>query len=154
VRTDPTDNGGLFVGRRPGTAPVKYGRLPQRGSALRVAVDRGLAGILMALMALLTAAIWGPLPVGAMWVSSQVAASNAGLWLVVAFALVVGLVFGALIVMRRLDQAWILIRRAGGVDQRVGILGRLFLTTTIVVVPIFVFWFAILGGMKSTVGGS
>ena len=24
MRTDPTDNGGLFVGRRPGTAPIRY----------------------------------------------------------------------------------------------------------------------------------
>ena len=32
VRTDPTDNGGLFVGRRPGTAPVRYRDLPERAT--------------------------------------------------------------------------------------------------------------------------
>ena len=32
MKTDPTDTGGLFVGRRPGTRPVKYRALPERGS--------------------------------------------------------------------------------------------------------------------------
>ena len=29
MKTDPSDTGGLFVGRRPGTRPVKYRRLPE-----------------------------------------------------------------------------------------------------------------------------
>ena len=33
MRTDPTDNGGLFIGRRPGTAPIRY-----RGTVFAVAV--------------------------------------------------------------------------------------------------------------------
>ena len=28
MRTDPTDTGGLFVGRRPGTAPVRFRGVP------------------------------------------------------------------------------------------------------------------------------
>ena len=35
MKTDPTDTGGLFVGRRPGTAPVRYRALPERGSESR-----------------------------------------------------------------------------------------------------------------------
>jgi hypothetical protein len=104
-------------------------------------------------MALLTAALWGPLPVAAMWISSQVASENIGVWVLLAFALVLVFVFGALMLLRRLDNVWILVRRAAGVDQREGILGRLFLITTIVVVPIFTVWFAFLGGMRPTVGG-
>lgn len=104
-------------------------------------------------MVLLTAAVWGPLPVGAMWIASQIASSNAGLWLIVALALVIGLVFGALMLLRRLDQVWILVRRAAGVDQRTGILGRLFLITTLIVVPVFLVWFAFLGGLRPTMGG-
>ena len=38
-RTDPTDNGGLFIGRRPGTAPVRYRALPQRGTRRRQQLD-------------------------------------------------------------------------------------------------------------------
>lgn len=152
MRTDPTDNGGLFIGRRPGTAPVRYGRLPQRGSRRRIAIDAFLSAILLGAMVLLTAAVWGPLPMGAMWFSSQVASSNAGLWIVVAFALVVVMVFGALKVLRTLDQVWILVRRAAGVDQRVGALSRVFLATTVVVVPGFTIWLVFLGGLKPSFG--
>lgn len=154
MRNDPTENGGLFLGRRPGTAPVRYGRLPKRGSPARRTIDAILAVALLAAMALLTAAVWGPLPVGAMWISSQVASSNAGLWLIVALALVIGFVFGALMLLRRLDQVWILVRRAAGVDQRTGILGRLFLITTLIVVPVFMVWFVFLGGLRPTMGGA
>lgn len=153
MRNDPTENGGLFLGRRPGTAPVRYGRLPKRGSPARRTIDGILAVALLAAMVLLTAAVWGPLPVGAMWIASQIASSNAGLWLIVALALVIGLVFGALMLLRRLDQVWILVRRAAGVDQRTGILGRLFLITTLIVVPVFLVWFAFLGGLRPTMGG-
>jgi hypothetical protein len=153
VRTDPTDNGGLFIGRRPGTAPVRYGRLPERGSKRRIAIDAVASAVILGLMALLTAALWGPLPVAAMWISSQVASENVGVWILLAFALVLAFVFGTLMLLRRLDNVWILVRRAAGVDQREGILGRLFLITTIVVVPIFIVWFAFLGGMRPTVGG-
>jgi hypothetical protein len=153
VRTDPTDNGGLFIGRRPGTAPVRYGRLPRRGSARRVAFDAVVSAVLLAVMALLVAAMWGPLPIAAMWIASQVAASNAGLWIAVAFVLVLTFVFGALVVLRRLDGVWILVRRAAGVDQRQGVLGRLFLITTLVVVPAFTVWFLLLGGLQPS-GGS
>lgn len=153
MRTDPTDNGGLFIGRRPGTAPVRYGRLPQRGSARRIAFDAVASAVLLGLMVLLTAAVWGPLPIAAMWLASQVAASNAGLWIAVAFALVLLFVFGSLMLLRRLDGVWILVRRASGVDQREGVLGRLFLITTIVVVPVFSVWLLLLGGLQPT-GGS
>jgi len=54
MRTDPSDNGGLFVGRRPGTAPVHFRGLPQRGSELRQRVEGSLAGILLAGMVLLS----------------------------------------------------------------------------------------------------
>ena len=42
MRTDPSENGGLFVGRRPGTAPVRFRALPKRGSEMRQR-DRRLA---------------------------------------------------------------------------------------------------------------
>jgi hypothetical protein len=153
VRSDPTDNGGLFIGRRPGTAPVRYGRLPRRGSARRVAFDAVVSAVMLALMVLLTACVWGPLPIGAMWIASQVASENAGAWIVLAFVLVLVFVFGALMLLRRLDTAWILVRRAAGVDQRDGVLGRLFLITTIIVVPAFTVWLLFLGGLQPTTGG-
>ena len=32
-RNDPTDTGGLFIGRRPGTAPLRYKARPGSGAA-------------------------------------------------------------------------------------------------------------------------
>jgi hypothetical protein len=108
--------------------------------------------VLLAFMVVLTAAVWGPLPIAAMWIASQVS-SDAGLWIAVAFVLVLVLVFGALSLLRRLDAVWVLMRRAAGVDQRQGVLGRLFLVTTLIVVPVFSVWFLFLGGLQPT-GGS
>ena len=51
VRTDPTDTGGLFVGRRPGTAPVRYRTPPEPGSARRRRFDALVAaGVLLAII--------------------------------------------------------------------------------------------------------
>lgn len=152
MRTDPTDNGGLFIGRRPGTQPVRYGRLPQRGSRRRAVIDAILSAAILVGMVLLTAAVWGPLPFGAMWVSSQVASHNIGLWVILAFTLSVTGIFVALRGLRMLDLVWILVRRAAGVDQRSGVLNRVFLATTIVVLPVFGYWLIFIGGLRPTFG--
>lgn len=152
MRTDPTDNGGLFIGRRPGTQPVRYGRLPERGSRRRAALDAVLSTAILVGMVVLTAAVWGPLPIAAMWIASQLSSSNAGLWVIIAFALAVAGIFVALRGLRVLDQVWILVRRAAGVDQRSGVLGRVFLATTIVVLPVFVVWLIFIGGLQPTFG--
>ena len=39
MRTDPTDTGGLFVGRRPGTAPTRYGAGPRLAGPARRRLD-------------------------------------------------------------------------------------------------------------------
>ncbi|WP_320672495.1 hypothetical protein [Patulibacter defluvii] len=153
MRTDPTENGGLFLGRRPGTAPLRYAAIPQQGSAARRRIDRVLAAAMLVVMAILTAMVWGPLPMGAMWIASQLSSENVGLWILIAFVLVLVFVFGALVMLRRVDQAWILVRRAGGHDQRTGVLGRVFAVTTFIVVPAFAVWFLLLGGMQPTTGG-
>jgi len=48
MRSDPSDTGGLFVGRRPGTAPTRFRELPKRGGRLRQRIDGSLAGTLLA----------------------------------------------------------------------------------------------------------
>ncbi len=45
-RNDPTDTGGLFIGRRPGTAPVRY-RDAEPSSARRRRADGLLAHLLL-----------------------------------------------------------------------------------------------------------
>jgi len=148
MRTDPTDNGGLFVGRRPGTAPVRFRTLPRRGSELRQRVDGSLASVLLAGITLLCLLCWGPIPVLCLWLGSQAdyITGSVSLGLLVSFAALFALLFGALALMKRLDGAWILVRRAAGHDQRTGALGRIFAATVIVCALAFTLWFVVLHG--------
>jgi len=148
MRSDPSENGGLFVGRRPGTAPVRFRALPKSGSALRRRIDGSLAGILLAAMILFSLLCWGPIPLGCLWIGSQVdyLSGSVSLGLFVSFVGLFVLLFGALSLLRRLDQAWIIVRRAAGHDQRGGILGRVFATTALVCALIFLTWFLVIHG--------
>jgi hypothetical protein len=152
MRSDPTDNGGLFVGRRPGTAPVRFRKLPLRGSERRQRVDGSLAGVLLAAIVALCVLCWGPIPLACLWIGSQVdyLTGSVSLGILVAFIGLFALLFGALSLLRRLDQAWILVRRAAGHDQRTGVLGRVFAITAIVCAAVFVFWFVVIHGPGSS----
>jgi hypothetical protein len=152
MRTDPADNGGLFVGRRPGTAPVHYRSLPERGSELRQRADGSLAGLMLAAMTFLSLLCWGPIPLACLWLGSEAnyLSGSVSLGILVAFAGLFGLLFGTLSLLRRLDQAWILVRRAAGHDQRTGVLGRIFAATAAVGAIIFVFWFLVIHGPGSS----
>ena len=153
MRTDPTDNGGLFVGRRPGTAPTKYRSLPERGTAARQRVDRTIANALFALEVVITLMYWGPIPAGSLWIAAQVQhlTDNVGLAILVAFAVMLTVLFGGLMVLKRIDRAWILVRRAAGIDQRQGVMGRIFAITAIVCAVVFSFWFIVINGPGSSV---
>ena len=61
------------------------------------------------------------------------------------------LLFGALALLKRLDAAWILVRRAAGHDQRRGALGRIFGATAAVCAVVFAFWFVVIHGPGSSV---
>ena len=152
MRTDPSENGGLFVGRRPGTAPVRFRTLPERGGELRQRFDGSLAGILLAAITVLCLLCWGPIPLACLWIGSQVdyLSGSVSLGSLVSFAGLFALLFGALSLMRRLDQAWILVRRAAGHDQRGGALGRIFAITAIVCAVGFTFWFLVIHGPGSS----
>jgi hypothetical protein len=153
MRTDPSDTGGLFVGRRPGTAPTRFRSLPQRGSEVRQRVDGSFAVVLLAAMTLLSLLCWGPIPLACLWIGSQVdyLSGSVGLGILVAFIALFPLLFGTLSILRRLDQAWILVRRAAGHDQRSGALGRIFATTAIVCALVFAFWFLVIHGPGSSI---
>lgn len=158
MRTDPTDNGGLFIGRRPGTAPVHYRAIPEKGSPRRRRFDRALAHVLLATMVFISLLFWGPIPAGGLWVASQVQylTDNVGLGIAAGFASLIAVLFGGLSLLKRLDQAWILVRRAGGIDQRSGVLGRIFGATAVVGAAVFAAWlllFAGLGPQLAPTGG-
>ncbi len=147
-RTDPSDTGGLFVGRRPGTAPTRYRALPKRGSGLRKRFDGSLAGTLLAAMIVLSLLCWGPIPIACLWIGSQVdyLSGSISFGILIAFVGLLVFLFGALAMLRRLDEAWILVRRAAGHDQRTGILGRIFATTAAICAVVFAFWFIVING--------
>jgi hypothetical protein len=151
MRTDPSDNGGLFVGRRPGTAPVRFRALPQRGSESRQRVDGSLAGAMLAAMIFLSLLCWGPIPLACLWVGSQMnyISGSVGVGILVSFIALFVLLFGTLMLLKRLDQAWILVRRAAGHDQRTGVMGRIFATTAVICGLAFAFWFVVIHGPGS-----
>lgn len=151
MRTDPTDNGGLFIGRRPGTAPVHYRDLPEQRSERRRRADRTLAAALMTAIALINLMFWGPIPVLWLWVGSMVdyQTGSVSFGILVAFVGLLLMLLAGLSLMRRLDEAWILVRRAAGYDQRTGMLSVVFATTAAIGVSAFLLWFLILHGPGS-----
>jgi hypothetical protein len=156
MRNDPAENGGLFVGRRPGTAPVRCRELPKRGGVLRQRVDGSLAGILLAAMIVLSLLCWGPIPLACLWIGSQInyLSGSVSFGILASFVGLFVFLFGALAILRRLDQAWILVRRAAGHDQRNGALGRIFATTAVVCGLAFAFWFIVIHGPGAEFSGS
>lgn len=152
MRTDPSDNGGLFVGRRPGTAPIRFRALPQRGSAARQRIDNTLAKILLAAMVFGSVLCWGPIPLGCLWVAAQMnyLTGSVSFGVLVAIVALFVMLFGTLMILRRLDNAWILVRRAAGHDQRSGALSRVFGITAAVCAAAFSFWFIVIHGPGSS----
>ena len=153
MRSDPSDNGGLFVGRRPGTAPVHYRTLPERaGSPARTVrrldgqPDAGRHDAAQpALLGpdpdrLPLARLTGQLPLRGASASASWSPSAA----------LFALLFGTLALLKSLDNAWILVRRAAGHDQRTGALGRIFAATAVVCGAAFAFWFLVIHGPGSS----
>jgi hypothetical protein len=152
LRTDPTDTGGLFVGRRPGTAPTRYRTPPERGTARRQRVDGLVAHAVLVLMVLVNLLFWGPIPALSLWIASQVQyqTDSVSLGILLGFLALLALLFGGLAVLKRMDRFWILARRAAGHDQRQGVLGRVFATTAVIGAVGFTFWLLFIGGLGST----
>jgi hypothetical protein len=153
MRTDPTDTGGLFTGRRPGTAPVRYRTTPALGSARRRRGDGVLALLVAAVMVVVNLLLWGPIPAAALWIAARVSGDGTDrifLAIVVAFALCLGGLFGGLVVLKRLDAAWIILRRAAGHDQRRGIIGPIFGVCAAIGASAFTFWLLIIAGPGSS----
>jgi hypothetical protein len=150
-RNDPTDTGGLFIGRRPGSAPLKYRDTPQRGQDRRQRVDGLLANLLLALEILVVLSCWGPQPVGWLWVGSQVNYLTNSVFVGI-FVAFLGLLFSVMLtlwVTVRMDGLWRILRRAAGHDQKEGVLGRIFMWTAIIAGGGFLFWLIIIAGPGS-----
>ena len=148
ARNDPTDTGGLFIGRRPGTAPVHYASEPEMGSPGRRRADRVVAAFVLVVETHVCLTLWGPQPAGWLWVGSQVDyhAGSVSAGIAVAFAGMIATLMLTLVLAVRLDAIWRVVRRAAGYDQREGALPRIFMVTAIVAAIGFAFWFLILAG--------
>lgn len=148
MRTDPSDTGGLFVTRRPGTRPVQFRTMPRRGDARRQRLDGLVAAALLAGMVVVNLCFWGPLPLACLWVGgrTQWVTDSVGLGLLVAFTTMIGGLLLGLMALKRLDYAWILVRRAAGHDQREGVIGKIFMICCMIGVPIFAVWFTFFSG--------
>jgi hypothetical protein len=147
-RNDPTDTGGLFIGRRPGTARVHYAAEPDVGTRSRQRVDRAIAAFVLVVETLVCLTLWGPQPIAWLWVGSQVdyQTGSVSLGIAVAFAGMIASLMLTLALLVRLDAIWKVVRRASGIDQRDGALPRIFMVTAIVAVLAFGVWFLIIQG--------
>lgn len=148
ARNDPTDTGGLFIGRRPGSGPVHYRGTPERAGEGRRRLDGFFALVVLIVEALLCLSVWGPQPLAWLWVGSQVdyhADSNM-LGIAVAFFGILLSLFVTLAITTRLDRLWRLLRRAAGHDQREGAMVRIFSATAVIALVLFTGWFLLLEG--------
>ena len=145
---DPTDTGGLFIGRRPGTGPLRYRGTPAPASAGRRTADRLLAYLLLLIETLLCVSLWGPQPVAWLWVGSQVdyQMDSVVAGISVAFVGMLTTLFITLALAKRVDHAWRLVRRAAGYEQREGALNKIFIIALLLVGTAFLFWFLIIEG--------
>lgn len=155
MRTDPTDNGGLFVARRPGTRPVHYAAPPQAASAAQRRRDAVLAAGILGVMVLVNLLFWGPVPAGWLWIVSHIAflADHIFFALVVAFIGILLTLMAALVLLKQLDHAWVLVRRAAGVDQRSGVIGPVFAYTALIGASLFGLWMIFGGGLADSLMG-
>ena len=150
---DPSDSGGLFVGRRPGTAPLRYRGAPVTGDGKRRRTDGWFAAAILVLETVLCITLFGPQPAAWLWVGSQVDYLTGSVMtgIVVAFAGMLLTLFCTLALVKRLDYAWRLVRRAAGHEQKDGILERIFVIALGISGTAFGFWFFILHGPGSSV---
>jgi hypothetical protein len=148
---DPTDTGGLFIGRRPGTGPARY-RDVKPSSERRRRADELLAHGLLALELVLCLSLFGPQPLGWLWIGSQVdyltGYVTAGITTVM-----LGCLASLMLTMagaKRVDHAWKLVRRAAGHRQDSGALERIFASSVAVAAVVFTVWFLIIQGPGPT----
>ena len=150
---DPTETGGLFIGRRPGTAPLRYRKRPERPEGVRRRIDAILAGAILVVETLICTTLWGPQPAAWLWVGSRVfhETDSIGLAILVAFAGMLTTILGTLAIAMRLDRVWKIVRRAGGHEQKEGMLERIFVISMAIAGIAFAVWFLVIQGPGSDI---
>jgi hypothetical protein len=153
ARNDPTDTGGLFIGRRPGTAPLRYRAQPTPAGGKRRRFDAVLAGAILVLETLLCTTLWGPQPAAWLWLGSQLyhETDSIGLAILLAFVGMLTTILGTLAITMRLDRVWKILRRASGHEQEHGALERIFVISMAIAGIAFLLWFLVIQGPGSDI---
>jgi hypothetical protein len=144
---DPTDTGGLFIGRRPGTGPVRY-REVEPSSPRRRRADKLLAHALLAVELTLCLSLFGPQPLAWLWIGSQVDYQTGYVTAGIG-TIMLGCLASLMLTMaaaKRVDHAWKLVRRAAGHHQERGALERIFAMSVALALLAFLIWFLIVEG--------
>ena len=147
ARNDPSDTGGLFIGGRPGSRPVKLREVAPPGPRRR-RFDGFLAGAILLLETLLCLSLFGPQPLAWFWIGSQVeyltGAVTAGISTVMLGSLASLML--TLAVAKRVDHAWKLVRRAAGHPQQRGAIETIFAISVAITLVAFGIWFFVIQG--------
>lgn len=154
AENDPTNTGGLFVGRRPGTGPLRYRGKPVEAGEKRRRADSIFAAAILTAETLLCLTLWGPQPLAWLWIGGKVqsATGSVSLGIVAAFLGMIATMVATIGLAMRLDHAWKLVRRAGGHEQKTGALNRIFVISGAIAGTVFLFWFVIIHGPGSSLG--
>lgn len=140
IGRDPSDSGGLFTGRR----NSQY-RPPEKDPR---SYDRILALSIIATMIVLTVALWGPLPLAALWLGSQIQylLDSPFLGIIATLMTVFTFLLLDILILVKLDRLWILVRRAQGIDQRSGVLTTILVVVFAIGLAAFLIWFIFISG--------
>lgn len=114
-------------------------------------MDKSVAAFLLAVMTLIGASFWGPIPMAWLWVASMVQhwTGEVSIGIVAGFAGMIWTLMFGLVLMRRIDIMWILARRAAGHDQREGVIGTIFAVGAVIGGSAFFFWLFVIAGPGS-----
>jgi hypothetical protein len=137
----------LFIGRRPGTAPVRYNEV-EPTSQRRRAADNLLAHALLGVELVLCLSLFGPQPLAWLWIGSQVDYLTGYVTAGIA-TIMIGCLASLMLTMalaKRVDHAWKLVRRAAGHRQERGALERIFVVSVGLALVLFAAWFLIIEG--------
>jgi hypothetical protein len=154
AENDPTNTGGLFVGRRPGTGPLHYRDKPVPAGEKRQRADSAFAAFLLVVETLLCLTLWGPQPLAWLWIGGKIQHATGAVSIAIAIAFIgmICTMVATIGLAMRLDHAWKLVRRAGGHEQKEGALNRIFVISGAIAITLFSFWFVVIHGPGSSLG--
>lgn len=141
----------MFIGRRPGTAPIRYRPVAPSESPTRRRVEKAISILLLAAEVVLCVSLWGPQPLFWLWAGSYVEYFS-GFPTLGIFSAFAGMLFTLLLtlsILKRIDLAWKLVRRAAGYEQHSGALEWIFVVSLMVALSLSLVWYFLDGPQPS-----